>query len=157
MSDSATPWAAAPCQASLSITNSQSLLKLMCIELSLILDEIIIQKQEQYIPTVEIRNASEVLYLTEKEILYCENKHNSRKITIHLADGSTAETENFLTNFYTELIPFGTFFIANKNVIINARYVEKAGIFKVTLQDGTCFRLTATSASDVMKLKGCMK
>ena len=33
MSDSATPWAAAPCQASLSITNSQSLLKLMCIEL----------------------------------------------------------------------------------------------------------------------------
>ena len=122
-------------------------------ELSLILDEIIIQKQEQYIPTVEIRNASEVLYLTEKEIIYCENKHNSRKITIHLADGSTAETENFLTNFYTELIPFGTFFIANKNVIINARYVEKAGIFKVTLQDGSRFRLTVASASEVMKQK----
>ena len=40
MSDSATPWTAA-CQASLSITNSQSLLKLMSIELVMLSDHLI--------------------------------------------------------------------------------------------------------------------
>lgn len=126
-------------------------------ELSLILDEIIIQKQEQYIPTVELRNATEVLYLTEKEIVYCENRQNSRRITIHLADGSTTETENFITNFYTELIPFGTFFIANKNTIINARYVQKASMFKVILQDGTTFRRSTASVSEIKKLQENIK
>ena len=41
MSDSATPWTAA-CQASLSITNSQSLLKLMSIELMMPSDHLIL-------------------------------------------------------------------------------------------------------------------
>lgn len=126
-------------------------------ELSLILDEIIIQKQEQYIPTVELRNATEVLYLTEKEIVYCESQRNSRRLTIHLADGNTTETENFISNFFPELIPFGTFFIANKNVIVNARYVEKTGLFKVILKDGTAIRLTTSSASEIKKLKEQIK
>ena len=126
-------------------------------ELSLILDEIIIQKQEQYIPTVELRNSTEVLYLTEKEILYCENKHNSRKISIHLADGRTVETENFINNFFTELIPFHSFFIANKHTIVNARYVDKVGLFKIRLQDGATFSLTMSTASEIKKLKEQIK
>ena len=121
------------------------------------MDEIIIQKQEQYIPTVEIRNAKDVLYLTEKEILYCKNKRTSHKITIHLTNGTTVETENFITNFFTELFPFGTFFIANKNTIVNARYMKKAGLFRITMQNGTSFRRKLTKLAEIKKIKENVK
>ena len=117
-------------------------------ELSLILDEIIIQKQEQYIPTVELRNATEVFYLTEKEIVYCENKPKERKILIHLPDGSTREAEASIQNFFTELISFEVFFMANKSIIANARYVKKISMFGITLENGESFRLTHTSKSE---------
>lgn len=111
-------------------------------DLSLILDEIIIQKQEQYIPTVEVRTATEVLYLTEKEILYCENKRNSHKVKIHHTNGSIIEIENFIANFYTELIPLETFFMLNKNIVLNTRYIQKIGLFKVTLTNGISFKFS---------------
>lgn len=110
-------------------------------ELSAMLDEIIEQKTESYIPTVEVRDMSEVYYLTEKEIVYCENQGHSRTITIHLQDGAVITTENYLDNFLTELLPLGEFFLANKNTIINARYVTDIGMFHVSLKGGKKFKL----------------
>ena len=116
-------------------------------ELSLILDEIIIQKQEQYIPTVELRNATEVFYLTEKEIVYCENRPKERKILLHLHNGSTREADTNIQNFFTELIPFEVFFMVNKSIIANARYVKKISLLGITMQNGETFRLTYTYTS----------
>lgn len=118
-------------------------------ELSLILDELIIQKQEQYIPTVELRNATDVFYLMEKEIVYCENLPKERQLLIHLHDGSTRKADAIIQNFFTELIPFETFFIANKNVIVNARYVKKLSLFSVILENDESFRLSYTSKKEV--------
>ena len=116
-------------------------------ELSLILDEIIIQKQEQYIPTVELRNATEVFYLTEKEIVYCENKPKEHKIVLHLQDGSSKKADANIENFFTELIPFEAFFMVNKSIIVNARYVKKANFFHIIMQNGESFRLAHSYAS----------
>lgn len=121
-------------------------------ELSLVLDEIIIQKQEQHIPTIELRNATDVFYLTEKEIAYCESKRNSLRLHIHLADGTTKEAEGFIENLYYELISFENFFMVNKTTIANARYVNKVDLFHVTMEDGTTFRLTSTSKKEVLAM-----
>ena len=121
-------------------------------DLSSILDEIIQQKEQNYIPAVEVRYMSEVHYLTEKEIVYCESQGHSRIISIHLQNGSTIQAENFISNFITELVPLGEFFIANKNVIINARYASTVSMFHVTLQTGETFKLKGTKKKDVEQM-----
>lgn len=120
--------------------------------LSLVLDEIILQKQEQYIPTIELRNATDVFYLTEEEIQYCENHRNSRRLTIHLANGTTREAEGFINNLCHELSSFGTFFMANPNTIVNARYVNKVNLFHIILQNGKSVRLSSTGVKEVKAL-----
>lgn len=126
-------------------------------ELSLILDEIIIQKQEQYIPTVELRNSKEVFYLTENEIVYCEGQPGSRKLKLHLADGTIKEAEAFIENFFTELQIFDTFFFSNKNTIVNARYINKVDLFRLTLQNGEALRLNPAYRKDALRLKEHLK
>jgi len=121
-------------------------------DLSSILDKIIQQKEQNYIPAVEVRYMSEVHYLTEKEIVYCESQAHSRIMSIHLQNGSTIQAENFISNFITELVPLGEFFIANKNVIINARYASTVSMFHVTLQTGETFKLKGTKKKDVEQM-----
>lgn len=121
-------------------------------ELSSVLDEIIQQKTENYIPTVEVRDMSKVHYLTEKEIVYCEAPNHSRIISIHLQDGAVIEAENFIDNFLTELLPLGKFFAANKNTIVNARYVSDISMFNVTIKNGKTFKLRGTKKKYVEKM-----
>ena len=121
-------------------------------DLSSILDKIIQQKEQNYIPSVEVRYMNEVHYLTEKEIVYCESQAHSRIMSIHLQNGSTIQAENFISNFITELVPLGEFFIANKNVIINARYASTVSMFHVTLQTGETFKLKGTKKKDVEQM-----
>lgn len=125
---------------------------IMIADLSSVLDELILQKEENYIPTVEVRYMSEVHYLTEKEIIYCESQGHSRIMSIHLQNGAVVETENFINNFITELTPLGEFFIANKNIIINARYVAAVSMFHVTLQSGETFKLKGTKKRDIEQM-----
>lgn len=121
-------------------------------DLSGILDEMISQKTASHVPAVEIRNRSEVHYLTEPEIVYCDSEGHSRIMSVHLPDGSIVTGENFLDNFITELTPLGKFFLANKNAIINARYVEKVGMFHVTLKSGETFKLHHIKKKDIEKI-----
>lgn len=121
-------------------------------DLSSILDELIQQKEENYIPTVEVRYMNKVHYLTEKEIVYCESQGHSRIMSIHLQDGTIIEAENFINNFITELAPLGEFFIANKNIILNARYVSSVSMFHVILQSGETFKLKGTKKKDVEQM-----
>lgn len=125
---------------------------ILAARLSTILDEIIQQKTENYVPTVEIRDITQVRYLTEREIVYCQNQGYSRIISIHLQDGTVIETENYINNFLTELTPLGEFFFANKNTIINARYVDKIGHFNITLKSGEGFKLHGIRKKDVEEI-----
>ncbi len=109
-------------------------------DLSAMVEELLTQKIENYVPTIEIRDITKTHYLTEREIVYCENIKHTRNITIHLQDGSTMFTENDIDNFLSELEPLGQFFMANNNIIVNARYVDKTTFFKVYLKNGKSFK-----------------
>ena len=103
-------------------------------------EELLQQKAENYVPSIEIRDITKTHYLTEREIVYCENSKRTRNITIHLQDGSTMFTENDIDNFLSELEPLGQFFMANNHVIVNARYVDKTTFFRVYLKSGKSFK-----------------
>ena len=103
-------------------------------------EELLQQKAENYVPSIEIRDITKTHYLTEREIVYCENSKHTRNITIHLQDGSTMFTENDIDNFLSELEPLGQFFMANNHVIVNARYVDKTTFFRVYLKSGKSFK-----------------
>lgn len=109
-------------------------------DLNSMVEELIHQKVENYVPTIEIRGITQTSYLTEREIVYCENKKHTRNITIHLQDGTSMFTENDIDNLLSELEPLGQFFMANNQIIVNARYVEKTTFFKVYMQNGKSFR-----------------
>jgi len=111
-------------------------------DLTSMIEGLIQQKVEHYVPSIEIRGITKTSYLTEREIMYCENKKHTRNIIIHLQDGTTMFTENDIDNFLSELEPLGQFFMANNQVIVNARYVAKTTFFKVYLQNGTSFMMS---------------
>lgn len=109
-------------------------------DLGCMIEELIQQKVENYIPAIEIRSITKTSYLTEREIVYCEHQKHTRNITIHLQDGTTMFTENDIDNFLSELEPLGQFFMANNHIIVNARYVAKTSFFKVYMQNGESFK-----------------
>lgn len=109
-------------------------------DLTAMTEELLQQKAENYVPSIEIRDITKTHYLTEREIVYCENSKHTRNITIHLQDGSTMFTENDIDNFLSELEPLGQFFMANNQVIVNARYVDKTTFFRVYLKSGKSFK-----------------
>lgn len=109
-------------------------------DLSAMVENLLQQKTENYVPSIEIRDITKTHYLTEREIVYCENIKRTRNITIHLQDGTTMFTENDIDNLLSELEPLGQFFMANNQIIVNARYVSKTTFFKVYLQNGKSFR-----------------
>ena len=109
-------------------------------DLSAMVEELIQQKVENYVPAIEIRDITKTHYLTEREIVYCENRKGTRNIIIHLQDGTTMFTENDIDNLLSELEPLGQFFMANNRIIVNARYVDKMTFFRVYLQNGKSFR-----------------
>lgn len=109
-------------------------------DLTAMTEELLQQKAENYVPSIEIRDITKTHYLTEREIVYCENSKRTRNITIHLQDGSTMFAENDIDNFLSELEPLGQFFMANNHVIVNARYVDKTTFFRVYLKSGKSFK-----------------
>ncbi len=109
-------------------------------DLSTMIEELIQQKVENYVPSIEIRGITKTSYLTEREIVYCEHQKRTRNITIHLQDGTTMFTENDIDNFLSELEPLGQFYMANNHIIVNARYVTKTSFFKVYMQNGKSFK-----------------
>lgn len=109
-------------------------------DLTAMTEELLQQKAENYVPAIEIRDIAKTHYLTEREIVYCENIKHTRNITIHLQDGGTMFTENDIDNLLSELEPLGQFFMANNQIIVNARYVDKTTFFRIYLKNGKSFK-----------------
>lgn len=119
-------------------------------ELSLVLDELILQKKEHRVPRMEFRNNSDTFYLEEKDFVYCLG--DKYYITIYLADHSAREATAFISNLWMELTPFPTLFLANKNTIVNARYVKEVSMFSVTLTTGETIKITPGLRKEIKRL-----
>lgn len=112
---------------------------ILAADLSSMVEELLQQKVENYVPTIELRTNAKLHYLTEREIVYCKKIRHTGNIIIYLQDNSTLYTENNIDNFLSELEPLGQFFMANNQTIVNARYVDKMTFFKVYLNNGKSF------------------
>lgn len=115
-------------------------------ELSLVLDEIIRQKKEDYIPTIELRNNYEAFYVTEKDILYFVS--TGYTVDVHFTDGSIRQATTFIDSLWRDLYAFPTFQLINKTTIINTRYAASLGPISVTMRDST----KHTVKMDIMKV-----
>ncbi len=104
-------------------------------ELSLVLDEIIKQKKENYIPTIELRNQYETFYLEAKNILYFVG--NGYTVDVHMTDGSIRQATAFMDSLWRDLYSFPTFQLVSPNVIVNTSYIANIGLTSLTMRDST--------------------
>ncbi|MBR6237611.1 MAG: hypothetical protein IKQ83_01000 [Lachnospiraceae bacterium] len=104
-------------------------------DLSLVLDEIITQKKENYIPTIELRNQYETFYLEAKNVLYFSG--NGYSVDVHLTDGSIRQATAFLDSLWRDLYSFPVFQIISPTTIVNTMYIAKLGPMSVLMRDST--------------------
>ncbi len=118
-------------------------------ELALVLDEIITQKKENYIPTIEMRNQYETFYLEAKNILYFVG--NGYTVDVHMTDGTIRTATAFIDSLWRDLYSFPTFQIINPTTIVNLPYVAQTGMGSVTMRDSTKHALKLKFASEFKK------
>lgn len=108
-------------------------------ELSLVLDQILKQKQDNLIPTIEFRDTKESFYLEERDIEYIKGENYT--ITIVLANGTVKTANGFIDKIWNELEGFESFIPVNRKTIINARHVKEIAGMSVILKDNTRIKL----------------
>ena len=104
-------------------------------ELSAVLDEIIRNKKENYIPTIELRNQYETFYVEAKNILYFVG--NGYSVDVHMTDGTIRQATSFVDSLWRDLYSFPTFQIINPTTIINTAYIAGLGPLSVMMRDST--------------------
>lgn len=108
-------------------------------ELAMVLDQILKQKQDNLIPTIEFRDQKESFYLEERDIIYMTGEDYS--ITIKMSDGTARTANGFIDNVWNNLVNFDTFVPVNNKTIINARYVKEIAGMSVIMSDGTRIKM----------------
>lgn len=103
-------------------------------ELSLVLEEVIRQKMDDYIPTIELRNNYEAYYVTENDVMYFEGKNYDVNVT--LKDGIRKKTGASISMLTGDTKSFDSFICISKTAIINCNYVESVGFMSVKMKDG---------------------
>jgi DNA-binding LytR/AlgR family response regulator len=88
---------------------------------------------------IELREDKETLYITEDELIYAVE--SARHVTVTLTEGRQVVTNTTAENLFTQLEKHPTFFAPSHKVIVNARYIQKLGFFKVIMKDGTVFKV----------------
>lgn len=118
-------------------------------ELSLVLDQILKQKADNLIPTIEFRDQNESYYLEEREIVYI--KGESYSITIFLADGTVKTASGFIENLWREIGNFKSFVPINSSTIINSRFVENIAGMSVIMKGGTRLKMNLIHRNEIIK------
>lgn len=119
-------------------------------ELNLILDEIITQKLEDYIPTIELRNNYEAYYVTEKEVMYFSGRDYS--IDVHYVDGRSRKATTIpIINLRSDLEAFKSFYMVSKNAIINTSHIKEVGLASVTMEDGCKIKIPISIAKELRR------
>lgn len=110
-------------------------------QLSAILDEA--QKiKDSSIPTIELREDKGTYYVTESDILYATQDGNYLIVT--LKSGQKVRINTTPQNFFSGLEQFPVFFSPNARCVVNGRYIEKIGFRKITMCDGTVFKVAGS-------------
>ena len=65
-----------------------------------------------------------------------------RNLNVCLTDGRTIQISTDAMNFFYSVENFPSFFAPNSKTIINARNIQKMGIRKITLINGTSYKVT---------------
>lgn len=108
-------------------------------ELTLILDEIIRQRIEDHIPTIELRSSYESYYVTEKDIMYFTGRDFA--ITVKYVDGKERMATSSFDGLAGDTEIFSSFVKISKDAIINKNCIESVGINSVTMADGHVFKM----------------
>lgn len=118
-------------------------------ELSAVLDEIIRNKKENYVPTIELRNQYETFYVEAKNILYFVG--NGYTVDVHMTDGSIRQATSFIDSLWRDLYSFPTFQFINPTTIINTAYIAGLGPLSVMMRDSTKHTVKAKYFSVIKK------
>lgn len=110
-------------------------------ELSVILDEA--QKiKDSSIPTIELREDKGTYYVTEPDILYAIQ--DGIYLIVNLKNGQKVRLTTSVQNFFSGLERFPEFFSPNTQCVVNGRYIEKIGFRKITMCDGSVFKIAGS-------------
>lgn len=103
-------------------------------ELSLLLDKIIEQKKDSYIPTIEIRNNYDTFYVEEKSVVYFCGKGFAMEA--HMDDGTVKHASTFLSALWHDVYTYPTLKLASKEAIINIRHISEIKFNSVIMDNG---------------------
>ncbi len=118
-------------------------------DLSLVLEEIITQKRDNYIPTIEMRNQYETFYLEAKNVLYFVG--NGYTVDVHMTDGTIRQATAFIDRLWRDLYNFPTFQIISPTTIVNMPYIAQMGLGHVIMRDSTRHSIKLGYAKDLKK------
>lgn len=104
-------------------------------DLSAMLDEIIRNKQENYIPTIELRNQYETFYVEARKILYFTG--GGYTVDVHMTDGSIRQATCFIDSLWRDMYSFPVFQYINPTTIVNTSYIANLGPMSLTMRDST--------------------
>ncbi len=108
-------------------------------ELSVSIDHAL-KIMEQAVPLIEIRVEKETRYVTEPDIMYAVE--HGRMLDIFLQDGSIITILDNAQNLFSQLENFPVFFSPGRKAVLNGRYIEALGFYRVTMRGGKSFRVS---------------
>lgn len=92
------------------------------------------------IPTIELRGEQDTLYVHEDEILYACKDGNYLRVV--LSQNRHLDILSTLENFYSQIAMFPGFILISEHCLINAAFVEKISLLKLTMKDGQRFNVS---------------
>ncbi len=111
-------------------------------DLTLVIEEVIHQKKDNYIPTIELRNQYEAFYVKENEVAYFVN--NGYTTDVHFTDGSVRVATTFIDSLIRDIESFESFKIINRREIINTKFIKEYALGKVTMTDDSVHKVSLT-------------
>lgn len=93
-------------------------------------------------PLIEFRVEEQTHYVTEPEILYAVSTKDC--IEIHLTNDRILKIQNSISNLFSEISFYESFFAPNQKVILNGRHICRLKGCKADMTDGSCFSIGLT-------------
>lgn len=117
-------------------------------DLSNILDraEIIFSKLE---PTIELRYLKDTMYVRPYDIICVRLDHG--QLFVSLNSDETVEVTDSISSLTGSLATYDYFIQVSKNLIINAKYIEKLNMLSVRLKNGFEAKISPLGRSEIKK------
>lgn len=118
-------------------------------ELTEVIESIIREKKENYVPTIELRNNYEAFYVTEKDVLYFEGA--GYNVNVHYVGGNIRPATCMIDQLWHDLYAFPTFQLVNDTTIVNTRYAASIGPMSVLMRDSSRHRVNISTVKTVKR------